>query len=399
MQNTNEAPRSYADLWMLDPEVTYLNHGSFGACPKAVLKTQSLLRTRMEREPILFLDRQLEERLDKVRRELSRFVGADPDEIVFVPNATTGVNTVLRSLTFAAGDEMLVSDHEYNACRNALNFHAESKGARVAVVKIPFPVSSPDEVLGAVLERVTDKTRFALFDHVTSPTGMILPIERIVGALAERGIETLVDGAHAPGMVPLDLHGIGASYYTGNCHKWLCAPKGAGFLYVRRELQPAVRPLVISHGANSRRTDRPRFLQEFDWTGTQDFSAWLCVQESIRLLGSILPGGWQELMRRNHEMAISARKILCRALGVEPPCPEEMIGSMASVPLPAGIKPAPSMEARIDPLQDELYFKERIEVPVVPWPAYPSRLIRVSAQMYNSLDQYEKLAGALRERF
>jgi isopenicillin-N epimerase len=304
---------------------------------------------------------------------------------------------VLRSLRFSPGDELLVTDHEYNACRNALDFVAQRSGARVKVAAVPFPLRTPDEIIQTVLAAVTSRTRLALLDHVTSQTGLVTPIERLVRELATRGVETLVDGAHAPGMVPLDLHGLGAAYYTGNCHKWICSPKGAGFLRVRRDRLEAIRPLVISHGANSPRTDRSRFQIEFGWTGTWDPAAMLAVPEAIRWMESALPGGWPEVMRRNHALAVAAREVLCEALEIEQPCPAELLGSMASVPLPdATTITPPRSPLYLDPLQDRLLEEKSIEVPVIPWPAAPRRLLRISAQLYNSLPQYRALAEALR---
>ena len=384
-------------LWMLEENTVFLNHGSFGSCPRPVLEYQSALRQRLERQPVRFLVRELEGLLDQARGELARFLGAAADDLVFVPNATTGINTVLRSLRFEAGDELLVTDHEYNACRNALEFVAQFWGARVTVVQIPFPLESGQRIIETVLNGATSRTRLALLDHVTSQSGLVFPIERLVSALAERGIDSLIDGAHAPGMVPLDLEKLGAAYYTGNCHKWLCAPKGAGFLHVRPDRQQLIRPLVISHGGNSPRTDRSRFLIEFGWTGTSDPSAILSVPESLRFMGSLLPGGWPEIMRRNRDLALAARRILCRALNISRPCPDELIGSLASLPIPdAATSTPPISPLYADPLQDLLRAKFNIEVPIIPWPAPPKRLLRISAQLYNSLGQYEVLADALK---
>jgi isopenicillin-N epimerase len=385
---------SFAALWTLDPSVEFLNHGSFGAAPRPVLETQAEWRARLERQPVQFF-RELEPHLDAARATLGAFVEADPDDLAFVSNATSGVNTVVRSLELQPGDELLTTDHAYNACRNTLRLH-EPRGVRVVVAEVPFPLRSPCQVVDAVLARATPRTRLALLDHVTSPTGLVFPVAELVRALGERGIDTLVDGAHAPGMVPLDLRTLGAAYYTGNCHKWLCAPKGSAFLHVRRDRQDGMLPLTIGHGLNSTRTDRSRFRLLFDWTGTADPTPFLCIPAALQCLGSLLPGGWPELMRRNRALALSAQAILGEALGIELPAPSEMIGSLAAVPLPplahadVAARPAPP-----DPLQRALLSRHRIEAPVMPFPAPPARVLRVAAQVYNSEEQVRALAAAL----
>ncbi|HYO54981.1 aminotransferase class V-fold PLP-dependent enzyme, partial [Archangium sp.] len=328
------------------------------------------------------------------RAALGAFLDADPDDLAFVNNATTGVNTVLQSLRFAPGDELLTTDHEYNATRNALDFVASRWGVKVVVVTLPWPVPSPQAVVDAVLAHVTGRTRLLLIDHITSQTALVLPVAEIVRTLRERGVETLVDGAHGPGQVPLSLRQLGAAYYTGNCHKWLCAPKGAAFLHVRRDLQPSIRPLVISHGYNSRRKDRSRFRLEFDWQGTTDPTLFLCVPKALEVMGGMLPGGWPEVMASNRAKALAARALLCQRLGVAPSCPEEMVGSMATIPLPDGFPMEPSALG-VDPLQDRLLFEHHIEVPIFPWPRPPHRLLRLSAQLYNTHAEYQRLAEAL----
>ena len=382
--------------WLLDPAIAFLNHGSFGAAPKAVLAKQSELRAQLEREPVRFMVRELEPLLDEARAVLAEFVGAEPASIAFVPNATTGVNAVLRSLDLDRHDELLVSTHEYNASRNALDYVAGLAGAKVVPVEVPFPLRSSDQVVERIMERVTDRTRLLLIDHVTSQTGLIFPIARVIDALKTRGIDTLVDGAHAPGMFPLDLDALGAAYYTANLHKWVCAPKGAAFLYVRANRRLGIRPVVISHGANATRTDRSRFHLEFDWPGTYDPTAWLSVPTALQFMATIVDGGWPEVIRRNHELALRARDILCAGLGIDNPAPDDMLGSMAAVPLPDGTaQEAPWLVG--DPLQDALLFEHDIEVPINIWPYPPKRVLRVSAQLYNSIDEYEKLAAALDE--
>jgi isopenicillin-N epimerase len=381
--------------WILDPAVTFLNHGSFGACPSPVLEAQWDLRRRMEEQPVRFLVRELEGLLDGARRELGDWIGAQEGDLAFVPNATAGVNTVLRSLELAEGDELLVTDQAYNACRNALDHVAAKARARVVVATLPFPIGGADDVVEAVVPLAGPRTRLALVDHVTSPTGLVLPIMELVRELQARGTDVLVDGAHAPGMVELDVDALGAAYYTGNCHKWPCAPKGAAFLHVRRDRQAAIRPLSISHGANSTRTDRSRFRIEADWVGTQDPTPWLAIPAAIRFMGSLLPGGWPALRARNRDLALAGRRHLCEALAIEAPAPESMIGSLAAVPLPDG---RGRLEAPlyIDPLQDALLERHGIEVPVMPWPSWPKRLLRISAQAYNAEGEYIALAGALR---
>lgn len=372
-------------LWSLDPQITFLNHGSYGACPTAILEKQQQLRHQLEQEPVRFFGLEFEPLLDAARQDLAQFIGATPEELAFVPNATTGVNTILQALTFQPGDELLTTNQEYNASRNALNAVAQRAGATVVVAEVPFPIESPSQIVEAVMAQVSANTKLVLLDHVTSQTALIFPIATLVQQLADRHIDVLVDGAHAPGMIPLDLHDLGVTYYTGNCHKWLCAPKGAAFLYVRADQQARIRPLVISHGANSPRTDRSRFHLEFDWMGTMDPTPYLCVPYAIQWLGSLLPGGWEALMAHNHAMAIAARQRLCQNLNVEPPCPEAMLGSMAVVPLPDG-----SAES----LQTRLFQQSHIEVPIIPWQP-PKRLMRVSAQIYNTLAEYDRLADNL----
>ena len=385
----------WAAAWDLDPDVRFLNHGSFGACPRVVMQEQSRLRAELEREPVLFMARRLEGYLDEAREALASFVGAAASDLVFVPNATTGVNAVLRSINFEAGDELLVTNHGYNACSNAAHFVCERAGAVVTVAEIPFPLETEQEVLDAILAAVTPKTRLALIDHITSPTGLVLPIERIVRELRERGVETLVDGAHGPGMLRLNLDEIGAAYYTGNCHKWLCTPKGSGLLHVRKDLQESVRPTVISHGANAHRTDRSLFQVEFGWVGTDDPTAFLVVPTAIEFFGGLVDGGWPAIWDRHKRQALAARELLCEALDVPEPSPPEMIGALASVPLPPGDPNAPAGVWEMDPVQRVLFETHGIEVPIMSWPAPPGRLLRVSAQLYNTMQPYRDLAQLL----
>jgi isopenicillin-N epimerase len=390
-------PSALRSHWSLDPAITFLNHGSFGACPIPVLAAQQRERDRLEQEPVRYIARELESKLDAARAALGKLVGADPQDLALVTNATTGVNTVVRSLPFSAGDELLALDHGYNACINVLRHVAAQTGAKVVLAPLPFPGITEDAVVEAVLEKVTPRTRLAMLDHVTSPTGLVLPIARLVRELEGRGVPVLVDGAHAPGMVPLDLDALGASYYTGNCHKWLCAPKGVAFLHVRRALQKQIRPLVISHGANSTRSDRSRFLIEFAGVGTLDATGFVVLPEAIAFLEGLIPGGLPALMARNRALVLEARALLAQTLSVALPCPESMIGSLAMLPLPEprhALSPS-TAPLFIDPLQQALMDRFGIEVPVWPFPAWPSRILRISAQAYNAMDDYRRLGEAL----
>jgi isopenicillin-N epimerase len=376
----------------LAPGTVFLNHGSFGACPRHILELQTAFRQQMEAEPVQFLWRRYEERLEPSRRELAAFVGSEAKDLVFVTNATTGVNAVVRSLKLRQGDELLTTNHDYNACHNVVVEAARRSRAKLVVARVPFPLKRPSEVVEAVLGAVTRRTRLAMIDHVTSDTAFVFPIARLVRELQALGVDTLVDGAHAPGMASLNLTKLGAAYYTGNLHKWVCAPKGAAFLWARRDKQSDLQPPVISHGNNRTRPGYSSFQDRFDWPGTFDPSAWLCVGEAIRWMGQLLPGGWRELQERNHALIVQARKVLCERLEVQLPCPETMIGSMATLPLPPSFQRF-TQTGKIAADQLRLNDEFGIEVPFNRFG--DRRWFRISAQIYNTLAEYEFLAEAL----
>lgn len=386
----------HARHWDLDPDFAFLNHGSFGATPRVVLERQSELRAQLESQPVRFYVREGEALLDRARAVLAELVGAREDGLVFVRNATQGVNAVLRTLEFAPGDELLTTDHAYNACANTLRFVAERSGARVVVAPLPFPCAGEDELVSAVLEHAGPRTKLALLDHITSHTALVLPMQRLVDELQGRGIDVLVDGAHAPGQIPLALDALGAAYYTGNCHKWLCTPKGSAFLHVRADRRVPVRPTSISHGANSKRTDRARFQLEFDWTGTDDPTAMMCLPEALDFLSGLLPGGLPALRAHNHALVLRGRDHLCSLLETPAPCPDALLGSLATIPLPDGREGDLRPPLFLDPVHDALHARG-IEVPVVPCLEPPRRGVRISAQAYNDFAQYELLGRALIE--
>lgn len=389
--------------WRLDPAVTFVNHGSFGACPLPVLAHQRALIDELEAEPVAFLDTTFESRIDEARHAVARFLNADADGLVFVQNATSGVSTVLRSLEFAPGDELLTTNHEYNATLNGLSEIARRAGAKVVTIQLPLEITSDDEVVEAFRAALTPRTRLALVSHITSPTATVLPIERVVRELKERGVDTLVDAAHAPGQVPVDVEALGAAYWTGNGHKWLCGPKGSGVLHVRADRRDRVRPLVISHGWNDPRADRPRLWREFDWTGTPDPTPYLTLPAAISTMRGFHPEGWPGVMVANHELVIEGRNLIANTLGATPRIPEGLHGSMAIIPLSMSLTDEAARSLKV-----ALTAEDRIEVPISPFPVPAARadpsdpptavVVRISAQRYNEIDDYARLADALARR-
>ena len=383
-----------AEHWTLDPKTVFLNHGSFGATPTAILDEQRRIRALMEEDPVRFFEREYLGLWDDARRALSEFVNADVDGMAFVSNATQGINTVLRSLRLQPGDEIIVPDHSYQACWNAVDFVTERSGAKTVVVEVPFRVEGPQEVLDIIMGAVTDRTVLALIDTVTSPTGMRMPFEELTVQLQSRGVDVLLDAAHGPGIVPLDLSELAPAYCTGNCHKWLCSPKGSAFLHIREDRKHLVRPLNISHGASFEGDAQEKFEFEFAWPGTQDPSPWMCIPKAIEYLGDLVEGGWPEIMRRNHTLAIEGRGILCEALGTSPPFPDSMVSALASVEITTEGEVGP-MSLEGDPFHNLLLDEYGIQVPVMPWRHHGVRYIRISAQLYNHEDEYRYLAEAL----
>ncbi len=383
-----------AEHWTLDPDTVFLNHGSFGATPTAILDEQSRIRALMEQDPVHFFERDYPGLWDGARRTLSEFVNADVDGMTFVSNATQGINTVLRSLPLQPGDEIIVPDHSYQACWNAVDFVTERSGAKTVVVEVPFRVEGPQEVIDIIMAAVTDRTVLALIDTVTSPTGMRMPFEELIEQLQSRGVDVLLDAAHGPGIVPLDLSALAPAYCTGNCHKWLCSPKGSAFLHIREDRKHLVRPLNISHGASFEGDAQEKFEFEFAWPGTQDPSAWMCIPKAIEYLGDLVEGGWPEIMRRNHALALEGRGILCEALGTSPPFPDSMVSALASVEITTGGEVGP-MSLEGDPYHNLLLDEYGIQVPVMPWRHHGVRYIRISAQLYNHEDEYRYLAEVL----
>jgi isopenicillin-N epimerase len=376
--------RSY---FQLAPGLTFLNHGSFGATPRAVSATADGWRRRVEAEPVELLARRWPELVAAAKAPVAAFLEADPGCLGFVTNATEGVNAVLRSTTLSPGDELLTTTHVYHAVRQAMRCVAAAAGATCREVDVPLPVASAGGVSGPLAAAIGDRTRLVVVDHVTSPTGLVFPVEAIADACKARGVDLLVDGAHAPGMLPLDLTRLGergVSYYAGNLHKWCCAVKGTAFLWARADRAADVHPAVVSHWYGD------GMSAEFHWQGTRDPAGWLTAPDALAFLGHL---GWDAVRGHNHDMGVWAHAMLCERFGVEPVSPIDgsLLGSLATVPLP------PSLDAMDDArhaeLQQSLYTDHRIEVPLVSWGS--RRFLRVSCQVYNEPAEYEHLADVV----
>jgi isopenicillin-N epimerase len=365
--------------FLLEEGVAFLNHGSFGACPRPVLEAAEAWRRRLEAEPVRFMARELPKLLRAAADRLARFVGARGDDLAFVDNATSGMNAVIRSLSFAPADEILSTSHVYNAVRTTLAYAAVRSGARVVEQPVPFPVAGEDEIVAAVEAGISARTKLLVIDHITSPTALIFPVARLIERAHARGIRVLVDGAHAPGQLPLDLETLGADYYVGNCHKWLFAPKGCGFLWARRDAQAALHPTVISHGYEH------GYLAEFDWTGTRDPAPALAVTAALEFIEGL---GVEAMRAHNHALACEAAQLLSQTWQQPVGGPPALLGSMATIGLPLA---DPATQEQASAINARLLDEHRIEVPVFP---FAGRLwLRISAQIYNTLDDYKRLAA------
>jgi isopenicillin-N epimerase len=362
--------------WPLDPQWLTVNHGSFGATPRVVTAAQDAWRRRLEEQPSRFMRRVLPDALRHTATRLGEFVGADGKDIVFVENATVGCNAVLRSLRFEPGDEILVLSHVYGAVRNTVLYIAERSGARVVEASLPFPNPDADAIVASVANALTPRTRLAVLDHITSSSALVLPIERLAAVCRAAGALVLVDGAHGPGQVGLDLPAMGVDWYVGNCHKWLMSPKGCAFLWARTDRQEDLHPVTISHGFNK------GFLAEFDWTGTRDPSAFLAVDAAIDFHVRL---GGATLRARNAELAAAGAFHLAARLGTECGAVGDLAAAMGLIRLPVG---GPATQERALALRGRLLDAETD----APLHAQGGAIwLRISAQAYNELADYEKL--------
>jgi isopenicillin-N epimerase len=368
--------------FLLRPDVVFLNHGSYGACPRPVFEVYQRWQRELEGQPMEFF-RRSRELLADARQALGRYLGAAANDLVFVPNATTGLNIVARSLRIAPGDEVVGTDHEYGALDRTWTFVCERAGATYVRAPIPLPVESKEQIVDAIWSRVTPRTRILFFSHITAPTAVILPVEELVRRARAVGLITIVDGAHAPGQIDLDLRGLGADFYSGNCHKWMCTPKGSAFLHARREAQDLLEPLVVSWGWRPQQPGPSRFIDEHEGQGTRDLAAFLTVPAGIDFLAG---HDWDTVRRECHRLARVTRAAINEVTGLPALCPDDdgWFGQMASVLLPAC-----DAEAFAKRLRDEF----TIEVPVWEWNG--RQILRFSIQGYNTPADAEALIGAI----
>jgi isopenicillin-N epimerase len=386
-------PGVLRDEFLLDPDVTFLNHGSFGACPRAVFERYQAWERELERQPVEFLGRRSHALLRDARLALAASLNADVDELVFVPNATTAVNAIARSLPLRPGDEVLGTDQEYGACDHVWNHACAKAGARYVRQPLPLPLAAPDEVVEQLWAGVNERTRVLFVSHLTSSTAVRLPIEALCRRARAAGILTVIDGAHAPGQIPLDLRAIGADAYVGNCHKWMCAPKGSGFMQLARHLHEVIDATVISWGygdvvgvpAYEAYVGDSPLLRRHQWQGTRDVAAYLTVPAAIEWQRA---HDWDAVRARCHDLAVSFRARIDAHTGLSPICAPDQLGQMAAVAWPADRLPP-------EALKDYLWDAHRIEVPITTHRGQV--FVRVSVQGYNTPEDLEKLARALME--
>jgi isopenicillin-N epimerase len=368
-------------LFALAPDVAFLNNGSYGACPIRVIEAQEAIRREMERQPVAFFADEVPGRVRAAAARLAAFVGARAQDLVFVENATAGMNAVLRSLRFAPGDEIVTTDHVYGAVRQVLTHLERQAGIRLVEAALPYPIRDPAQIVAAVERSLTLRTRLLVIDHIASRSAVIFPVRELVTLARSHGVRALIDGAHAPGQLELDVPALGADWVIGNCHKWLFAPKGSAFLWAREESQGDLRPPVISHGYGQ------GFTAEFDWVGTRDVSAWLAVPAAIDFIEALGPARVRE---RNHALATAMAETLATAWRTELGATRALFGSMATIRMPPGL-PATWEAGRA--LRKRLWDTHRVEVPVMP--VGDALWARVSAQIFNVPEDYRRLASAI----
>ncbi len=371
--------------FLLDPDVIFLNHGSFGATPRPVFEAYQRWQLHLERQPVHFFMTEIAGHFADARKNLANFLQAGSDDLVFVPNATFGVNIVARSLPLGPGDEVLTTNHEYGACENVWLFLSQKQGFTYRRQPIPLPLPSDEEIVELLWQGVTNKTKVIFLSHITSSTAVRFPVQKICQRAREAGILTVVDGAHAPGQIPLDLTQIGADFYTGNCHKWLCAPKGAAFLHAHPTAQHLIEPLVVGWGWGKDRqlTYGSDFLDYLQYLGTNDLSAYFAVADAIQFQEA---HQWEQVRADCHALLQEAMAGIAALTGLPGIYPNSRAFSqMAIMPFP----PITDILA----LKAQLYADYKVEVPLTVWQERP--FIRISVQAYNTQRDIDILIKAL----
>lgn len=372
-----------ADLFLLRPDITFLNHGSFGACPRPVFDQYQAWQQTLEHQPVEFLGRRFPTLMREARTALAQFVQAAPDELVYVTNATTGLNIVARSIPLQPGDEVLTTDHEYGAIDRTWQFMCQKQQAIYVRQPISLPIESANQVVESIWAAVTERTRVLFLSHITSSTAIIFPLAELIERARQANIITVIDGAHTLGQIPLNLSALGADFYASNCHKWLMAPKGAGFLYARSEMQSLLEPLIVSWGWQSRTPSGSRFVDEHEYQGTQDIAAYLTVPQAIEFQQT---HDWLTVRDRCQALVRQARQQITALTNLPPLTPDERAWfvQMAAFALP----PCDG-----ETVKRRLYDEFKIEIPITYWRAQP--FIRISIQGYNNTADVATLLEAL----
>ena len=375
--------KKYRPLFSLDPDVIYLNHGSFGACPKIIFDSLISFQKKLEYEPVKFLDEHLYEYLKESRKSLSEYINCDRDDVAFFPNPSTALNTLIRSLDLNKGDQILTTNHEYGALDRTWNFISKKKGCEYVKIDIEVPFNDKQKFIDKFKQAINENTKVIFLSHITSPTALIFPVEEIIALAKKNNILTIIDGAHVPGHIELDIKKLDPDFYCGACHKWMCSPKGVAFLYVKKEFQNIMEPLVVSWGYEAEYPSSSQYLDYMQWQGTNDMSAYLTVPETINFLKE---NNWKENARNCRELNLWAKDLICQELNTYSLSSDEFLGQMTTIAFDFN-----------DTISDkkEFYNKYKIQIPFIKW--NNKTYFRLSFQVYNSKDDIYNLISSLKE--
>ena len=372
-------------VFLLDPQITFLNHGSFGSCPKPIFEEFQSFQRELESDPVYFIQKKLPEYLKAAKKPLAKFIGCNQEDFFFVPNPTVAINTVMRSLQLQPGDEILATNHEYGAMDRTWNFYCKKSGAKYVRQNISLPIQSKEQIIEEFWKGYSSKTKVIFLNHISSSTALVFPVKEICDKAQELGLITIVDGAHVPGHIDLNISELNPDFYTGTLHKWMLAPKGSSFLYVKKEFQDDIDPLVVSWGYESVAPSESQFLDYHEYQGTNDHSAFLCTPKVIAFLEE---NNWNEKVKACKQLVFSNYQRFCDLLNTKPlaPITEEFLGQMASIQIKTSNPAA---------LKDLLYDDYKIQIPVMPLNG--NVFLRYSINVYNSQDDLDRLYQVLQE--